>query len=85
MGQGLWEASGTYPAKLNPSTPPPPPGYKLIFFPYVYTRFIYTLKKSVKGNGDIVNKDIVNTQNSTPHSGWKDVYLTVSWKIMETH
>ena len=25
MGKGLWEASGTYPAKINPSTPPPPP------------------------------------------------------------
>ena len=24
MGQGLWEASGTYPAKLNPSTSPGP-------------------------------------------------------------
>ena len=24
MGKGLWEASGTYPAKINPSTPPPP-------------------------------------------------------------
>ena len=27
MGQGLWGASGTYPAKLNPSTPPPPRGF----------------------------------------------------------
>ena len=29
MGLGLWEASGIYPANINPSTPPPPtPGVK---------------------------------------------------------
>ena len=28
MGLGLWEASGIYPANINPSTPPPTPGVK---------------------------------------------------------
>ena len=28
MGLGLWEASGIYPANINPSIPPPTPGVK---------------------------------------------------------
>ena len=31
MEYGLWEASGTYPAKINPSFPPPPPPWGVLY------------------------------------------------------
>ena len=50
MGWGLWEASGTYPANINPSTPSPPGiEHKLAEFYLTFGRHLWRTEYALKG------------------------------------